>query len=345
MYGVPGATLVNDPLTIVNAMFQREHALTGAKTTINNMLVLPVLFLIVLPKLIFKSLSRGAKTLADGAMVDRGVQTSGRTVIRILRRDRSTLLTGVGTRVTELPRKSATSVDSPCTSDVVMGTGRLVTRFYTDRSSCGGVGVDGLGDLVQRGRSKLFSCSIASRATAIRIPTRRRGTPPEGIAFAHRACAIDCTKSTCFTSRIFRLASGRGGATSDCIRGLAVFFNNSTSNLTVTMNIDSRILTCQTAVRRITRGCNVRTCIRLLVTIVVRRDNKHKDSPVRTTRNNFGGGCPRIPGNVASPTCSVRYKVRRLGCTLSGTKYAKPASLSHVGLTLRNCGCNSNCVS
>lgn len=98
-------------------------------------------------------------------------------------------------------------------------------------------------------------------------------------------------------------------------------------------SLDRRILTCASIVRRCTSRCNVPRCISTVRTVVVRRSKNEKASPVRYSRDPCGAEFPRAPNSVASPSCSVRIKMRAFTSYVERTKYDDPRSLSGLGLT------------
>ena len=108
----------------ISAAIANRHTLLKAGAVILGFLLLPVLFIPMLPGLIFGSLTENTGALNSNALINENIQNARQAIVEVLEESHADLLEEINTAIAALPEGSTVPVSythlyaSPCNSSL-----------------------------------------------------------------------------------------------------------------------------------------------------------------------------------------------------------------------------------
>ena len=107
---MPKTALMGSPLAVIGTVFRHRRTLAKTGAAVGGVLMLPILFLVMLPGLVFGDLSENTGALTSNTVISENIRASNQAIVEVLHPE-MLLLPAIPTRsaMPEMPTLQITS--------------------------------------------------------------------------------------------------------------------------------------------------------------------------------------------------------------------------------------------
>lgn len=83
---MPKTALMGSPLAVIGTVFRHRRTLAKTGAAVGGVLMLPILFLVMLPGLVFGDLSENTGALTSNTVISENIRASNRAIVEVLQK-------------------------------------------------------------------------------------------------------------------------------------------------------------------------------------------------------------------------------------------------------------------
>lgn len=126
---MPKTALMGSPLAVIGTVFRHRRTLAKTGAAVGGVLMLPILFLVMLPGLVFGDLSENTGALTSNTVISENIRASNQAIVEVLQESHDALLAKINAEIARLPEGDTASISDPYLSLDVSCTKREQTLF------------------------------------------------------------------------------------------------------------------------------------------------------------------------------------------------------------------------
>ena len=108
---MPKTALMGSPLAVIGTVFRHRRTLAKTGAAVGGVLMLPILFLVMLPGLVFGDLSENTGALTSNTVISENIRASNQAIVEVLQESHDALLAkGIMVRLPRRRYKASTPV-------------------------------------------------------------------------------------------------------------------------------------------------------------------------------------------------------------------------------------------
>ncbi len=124
-----GAALGGPFSAAIGAVIANRNQFAKILLVILAILLLPVLFIVMLPGLIFGSLTEQSDVLNSNSMISENIRASRDAIVEVLEESHEDILAEIHAAISRLPQGDTASINDPYTYSIAVNANLLISQF------------------------------------------------------------------------------------------------------------------------------------------------------------------------------------------------------------------------
>ena len=96
---MPKTALMGSPLAVIGTVFRHRRTLAKTGAAVGGVLMLPILFLVMLPGLVFGDLSENTGALTSNTVISENIRASNQAIVEVLQESHDALLAKINAQL------------------------------------------------------------------------------------------------------------------------------------------------------------------------------------------------------------------------------------------------------
>lgn len=126
---MPKTALMGSPLAVIGTVFRHRRTLAKTGAAVGGVLMLPMLFLVMLPGLVFGDLSENTGALTSNTVISKNIRASNQAIVEVLQESHDALLAKINAEISRLPEGDTASISDPYASSIIVNANQLIAQF------------------------------------------------------------------------------------------------------------------------------------------------------------------------------------------------------------------------
>ena len=157
-----GAALGGPFSAAIGAVIANRNQFAKILLVILSILLLPVLFIVMLPGLIFGSLTEQSDVLNSNSMISENIRASRDAIVEVLEESHEDILAEIHAAISRLPQGDTASINDPYTYSISVNANLLISQFCASQDDYKNINLNQLKKLIRENKEGLFSYDVAT---------------------------------------------------------------------------------------------------------------------------------------------------------------------------------------
>ncbi|UBS46727.1 hypothetical protein [Mediterraneibacter gnavus] len=162
-----GAALGGPFSAAIGAVIANRNQFAKILLVILAILLLPVLFIVMLPGLIFGSLTEQSDVLNSNSMISENIRASRDAIVEVLEESHEDILAEIHAAISRLPQGDTASINDPYTYSISVNANLLISQFCASQDDYKNINRNQLKKLIRENKEGLFSYDVATETVTM----------------------------------------------------------------------------------------------------------------------------------------------------------------------------------
>ena len=127
---MPKTALMGSPLAVIGTVFRHRRTLAKTGAAVGGVLMLPILFLVMLPGLVFGDLSENTGALTSNTVISENIRASNQAIVEVLQESHDALLAKINAEIARLPEGDTASISDPYASSIIVNANQPIAQNF-----------------------------------------------------------------------------------------------------------------------------------------------------------------------------------------------------------------------
>ena len=307
-------------------------------------LLLPLLFLTMLPGLVFGDLSENSGALNSGTLIHENLRAANQAIIEVLRECHDEVLQKIQQEASKVPEGDTVSITDPYAASISINSNLLIAQFCASRESYKEINIRELQRVIRENKDALFSYDVSTETVSMEVTagTGAEGEAGEGgdseetktVTFTRHNYVVKYAGDTYFADHVFHLTDQQKELAEGYAENLELFFGSSISGV-ATANVSEEVLAYRSAVERIAAKYGMAQYTELILAVMMQESGGRVKDVMQASESSFNQKYPHAPGSITDPEYSIECGVQALKYVLDKAGCTGPADLDRIKLALQ----------
>ena len=181
---MPKTALMGSPLAVIGTVFRHRRTLAKTGAAVGGVLMLPILFLVMLPGLVFGDLSENTGALTSNTVISENIRASNQAIVEVLQESHDALLAKINAEIARLPEGDTASISDPYASSIIVNANQLIAQFCASQDDYKNINISKLKSLIRENEDgAFFLMTITSETATVEVPAEEENAPPRKVYF------------------------------------------------------------------------------------------------------------------------------------------------------------------
>jgi len=328
----------------IGAVLENRDTLKKTAAAIAAVLLLPLLFLTMLPGLVFGDLSENSGALNSGTLINENLRTANQAIIEVLRECHDEVLQEIQQEASKVLEGDTVSITDPYAASISINSNLLIAQFCASRESYKEINIQELQRVIRENKDALFSYDVSTETVSMEITagTGAEGEAGEGgdseetktVTFTRHNYVVKYAGDTYFADHVFHLTDKQKELAEGYAENLELFFGSSISGV-ATANVSEEVLAYRSAVERIAAKYGMEQYTELILAVMMQESGGRVKDVMQASESSFNQKYPHAPGSITDPEYSIECGIQALKYVLDKAGCTGPADLDRIKLALQ----------
>lgn len=328
----------------IGAVLENRDTIKKTAAAITVVLLLPLLFLTMLPGLVFGDLSENSGALNSGTLIHENLRAANQAIIEVLRECHDEVLQEIQQEASKVPEGDTVSITDPYAASISINSNLLIAQFCASRESYKEINIQELQRVIRENKDALFSYDVSTETVSMEVTagTRAEGEAGEGgdseetktVTFTRHNYVVKYAGDTYFADHVFHLTDKQKELAEGYAENLELFFGSSISGV-ATANVSEEVLAYRSAVERIAAKYGMEQYTELILAVMMQESGGRVKDVMQASESSFNQKYPHAPGSITDPEYSIECGVQALKYVLDKAGCTGPADLNRIKLALQ----------
>lgn len=329
---------------VIGAVLENRDTIKKTAVAITVVLLLPLLFLTMLPGLVFGDLSENSGALNSGTLIHENLHAANQAIIEVLRECHDEVLQKIQQEASKVPEDDTVSITDPYAASISINSNLLIAQFCASRESYKEINIRELQRVIRENKDALFSYDVSTETVSMEVTagTGAEGEAGEGgdseetktVTFTRHNYVVKYAGDTYFADHVFHLTDKQKELAEGYAENLELFFGSSISGV-ATANVSEEVLAYRSAVERIAAKYGMAQYTELILAVMMQESGGRVKDVMQASESSFNQKYPHAPGSITDPEYSIECGVRALKYVLDKAGCTGPADLDRIKLALQ----------
>jgi hypothetical protein len=329
---------------VIGAVLENRDTIKKTAAAITVVLLLPLLFLTMLPGLVFGDLSENSGALNSGTLIHENLRAANQAIIEVLRECHDEVLQKIQQEASKVPEGDTVSITDPYAASISINSNLLIAQFCASRESYKEINIRELQRVIRENKDALFSYDVSTETVSMEVTagTGAEGEAGEGgdseetktVTFTRHNYVVKYAGDTYFADHVFHLTDQQKELAEGYAENLELFFGSSISGV-ATANVSEEVLAYRSAVERIAAKYGMAQYTELILAVMMQESGGRVKDVMQASESSFNQKYPHAPGSITDPEYSIECGVQALKYVLDKAGCTGPADLGRIKLALQ----------
>ena len=231
----------------VGIAIANRHGIAKIIIVIIAILLLPVLFILMLPGLIFGSLMEDTGALNSNTIINDNIRASREAIVEVLEESHADILSEINAAIAKLPEGDTASINDSYTYNISVNANLLISQFCASQDNYENINLRKLKSLIRKNKDGLFSYDVATETVTMEVvveggaegensPKGNENAEPQTktVTFTRHTYTVQYAGDAYFADHVFHLTDEQKKLAQDYAENLTTFFGNAASGVLLT---------------------------------------------------------------------------------------------------------------
>ena len=291
--------------------------------------ILAILFILMLPGLIFGSLTDNTGALNDNDLIQKNLQSANQAIVEVLEECHDEVLAEVNAAIEALPEGDTAVITDPYANMIAVNANQLIAQFCASQEDYKNINTNQLKALIRENKEGLFSYTVSSEEVTVEAEESS-----EPVTFIRHTYYLQYAGDTYFSDHVFHLDDEQKELASDYAENLTTFFGGSASGVAVA-NVSAEVEAYRSTVQRIAAQYGMSDYVELVLAVMMQESGGQGSDPMQASESGYNTRYPRTPGGITDPEYSIECGIQALRSVLTKAGCTGPTDLDRIKLALQ----------
>lgn len=325
-----------------------RHGIAKIIIVIIAILLLPVLFILMLPGLIFGSLMEDTDALNSNTIINDNIRASREAIVEVLEESHADILSEINAAIAKLPEGDTASINDSYTYNISVNANLLISQFCASQDNYENINLRKLKSLIRKNKDGLFSYDVATETVTMEVVVEGGAegeNSPEGnenaepqtktVTFTRHTYTVQYAGDAYFADHVFHLTDEQKKLAQDYAENLTTFFGNAASGVAMAINLSDEVLSYRPAVERIAAKYGMSEYVELILAVMMQESGGRGLDVMQAAEGSFNTKYPHKPNGITDPEYSIECGIQELKYALEKAGCTGPTDLDRIKLALQ----------
>ena len=325
-----------------------RHGIAKIIIVIIAILLLPVLFILMLPGLIFGSLMEDTGALNSNTIINDNIRASREAIVEVLEESHADILSEINAAIAKLPEGDTASINDSYTYNISVNANLLISQFCASQDNYENINLRKLKSLIRKNKDGLFSYDVATETVTMEVVVEGGAegeNSPEGnenaepqtktVTFTRHTYTVQYAGDAYFADHVFHLTDEQKKLAQDYAENLTTFFGNAASGVAMAINLSDEVLSYRPAVERIAAKYGMSEYLELILAVMMQESGGRGLDVMQAAEGSFNTKYPHKPNGITDPEYSIECGIQELKYALEKAGCTGPTDLDRIKLALQ----------
>ena len=325
-----------------------RHGIAKIIIVIIAILLLPVLFILMLPGLIFGSLMEDTGALNSNTIINDNIRASREAIVEVLEESHADILSEINAAIAKLPEGDTASINDSYTYNISVNANLLISQFCASQDNYENINLRKLKSLIRKNKDGLFSYDVATETVTMEVVVEGGAegeNSPEGnenaepqtktVTFTRHTYTVQYAGDAYFADHVFHLTDEQKKHAQDYAENLTTFFGNAASGVAMAINLSDEVLSYRPAVERIAAKYGMSEYVELILAVMMQESGGRGLDVMQAAEGSFNTKYPHKPNGITDPEYSIECGIQELKYALEKAGCTGPTDLDRIKLALQ----------
>lgn len=328
----------------IGAALLNRHTAAKIIIVIIGILMLPILFILMLPGLIFGALTSNTGALNDNSILQQNIQAANDAIVSVLQECHDEILSEVESEISRLPQGDTALIVDPYAASISVNANQLICQFCASKDQdYASINTGELIRVIWENKEGLFSYEVTTETVTMEVDTGTgaEANPEAGgesgtqtVTFTQHQYFIKYAGDSYFAEHVFHLTDVQTELAADYAENLSAFFGGTSSGI-ATANVSAEVLQYRPLVERIAARYGMENYVELILAVMMQESGGRGTDPMQASESGYNTRFPRGPGTITDPEYSIECGIQALRDVLTKAGCTGPADLDRIKLALQ----------
>lgn len=334
--------------TAVGIAIANRHGIAKIIIVIIAILLLPVLFILMLPGLIFGSLMEDTGALNSNTIINDNIRASREAIVEVLEESHADILSEINAAIAKLPEGDTASINDSYTYNISVNATLLISQFCASQDNYENINLRKLKSLIRKNKDGLFSYDVTTETVTMEVVVEGGAegeNSPEGnenaepqtktVTFTRHTYTVQYAGDAYFADHVFHLTDEQKKLAQDYAENLTTFFGNAASGVAMAINLSDEVLSYRPAVERIAAKYGMSEYVELILAVMMQESGGRGLDVMQAAEGSFNTKYPHKPNGITDPEYSIECGIQELKYALEKAGCTGPTDLDRIKLALQ----------
>ena len=325
-----------------------RHGIAKIIIVIIAILLFPVLFILMLPGLIFGSLMEDTGALNSNTIINDNIRASREAIVEVLEESHADILSEINAAIAKLPEGDTASINDSYAYNISVNANLLISQFCASQDNYANINLRKLKSLIRKNKDGLFSYDVATETVTMEVVVEGGAegeNSPEGnenaepqtktVTFTRHTYTVQYAGDAYFADHVFHLTDEQKKLAQDYAENLTTFFGNAASGVAMAINLSDEVLSYRPAVERIAAKYGMSKYVELILAVMMQESGGRGLDVMQAAEGSFNTKYPHKPNGITDPEYSIECGIQELKYALEKAGCTGPTDLDRIKLALQ----------
>lgn len=328
---------------VIDAAIQNRETLKKAVAGIVSLLLIPVLFIVMLPGLVFGNLSENTGALTSNSRINENIRAANEAIVEVLQECHDEVLADVNAAASRVPKSDAVSITDPYAYYISVNANQLIAQFCASKDNYRDINVTELKRVIRANKDGLFTYDVSTETVTMEVTVNAgaEGEAGEGtdsqtqtVTFTRHNFVINYAGDSYFADHVFHLNDKQKKVADAYAENLTLFFGSSASGV-ATANVSDEVLRYRATVERIAAKYGMTPYVELILAVMMQESGGRGLDVMQAAEGGFNKKYPHVPNGITDPEYSIECGIQELKYALDKAGCTGPTDLDRIKLALQ----------
>lgn len=327
----------------IGAAIQNRETFKKAVAGIVSLLLIPVLFIVMLPGLVFGNLSENTGALTSNSRINENIRAANEAIVEVLQECHDEVLADVNAAASRVPESGAVSITYPYAYYISVNANQLIAQFCASKDNYRDINVTELKRVIRANKDGLFTYDVSTETVTMEVTVdagaegeagERTDSQTQTVTFTRHNFVINYAGDSYFADHVFHLNDKQKKVADAYAENLTLFFGSSASGV-ATANVSDEVLRYRATVERIATKYGMTPYVELILAVMMQESGGRGLDVMQAAEGGFNKKYPHVPNGITDPEYSIECGIQELKYALDKAGCTGPTDLDRIKLALQ----------
>ena len=328
---------------VIGAAIQNRETFKKAVAVIISVLLIPVLFIVMLPGLVFGNLSENTGALTSNSRINENIRAANEAIVEVLQECHDEVLAEVNAAASRVPENDAVSITDPYAYYISVNANQLIAQFCASKDNYRDINLTELKRVIRANKDGLFTYEVSTERVTmeVTVDAGAEGDAGEGtdshtqtVTFTRHNFVINYAGDSYFADHVFHLNDKQKKVADAYAENLTLFFGSSASGV-ATANVSDEVLRYRATVEQIAAKYGMTPYVELILAVMMQESGGRGLDVMQAAEGGFNKKYPHVPNGITDPEYSIECGIQELKYALDKAGCTGPTDLDRIKLALQ----------